>query len=164
MISQNMIDLLNYRIEQEELSSRLYLAMSQWLDVKGYVHSAKVWHNSYHEEAEHAEWVRKYLMKLDINPLVVALEAISNEFESLPQIINKTYEHEVMVTQQCNDLAKACAEEGDYLTMQLANKFMLEQTEEMERMNVYKDLLDVYDTNDNLSIALLDKAIGKYHG
>ena len=36
MITEECVKHLNYRIEQEEYSSRIYLAMAMWLDDNGY--------------------------------------------------------------------------------------------------------------------------------
>ena len=41
-LSEAMVKLLNYRVEQEEFSARIYLAMSTWLDDKGFVGAAKL--------------------------------------------------------------------------------------------------------------------------
>ena len=41
-LSEAIVKLLNYRVEQEEYSSRLYLAMSTWLNDKGFAGGAKL--------------------------------------------------------------------------------------------------------------------------
>lgn len=162
MISDNMIALLNYRIQQEELSSRLYLAMSQWLDFVGYVHSAQLWKKSAHEEATHASWSYSYLQDLDILPVTPELESPPNKFTGLRDVIEKTVMHEELVTQQCTELYKACLDENDFLTLQLAAKYLAEQQEELGRVYTYKNLLELYDDDTKLSLALLDKKLGKY--
>jgi len=35
--TQSVIDILNYRIEQEEYSSRIYHSMAMWLNDNGYM-------------------------------------------------------------------------------------------------------------------------------
>ena len=42
LVSKKTISLLQYRIKEEEQSSRLYLSMSLWLENEGYVNSAKL--------------------------------------------------------------------------------------------------------------------------
>ena len=66
IISEKIIQLLNYRIQQEEFSSRLYLAMSVWLDFKGYFGASKLWKKYSEEEKAHSEWAYKYLLELNI--------------------------------------------------------------------------------------------------
>ena len=73
LISDKTIELLNYRIEQEDYSSRLYLSMSLWLENAGYA-SAKLWKKYSSEEANHADWARTYLLSLGIQPKTGALE------------------------------------------------------------------------------------------
>jgi len=53
-LSESMVKLLNYRVEQEEFSSRLNLAMSTWLDDKGFVGAAKLSKQYSDEEIVHA--------------------------------------------------------------------------------------------------------------
>jgi hypothetical protein len=43
MIDDSCISFLNYRVQQEEYSSRIYLAMSMWLNNNGYLNAAKTW-------------------------------------------------------------------------------------------------------------------------
>lgn len=162
-ISDKIIGLLNKRIQEEELSGRLYYAMSRWLENTGYFHSAKVWKKSAADEMSHAEWSYSYLLGLGILPNTPELTSPPTVFDNLRDIIEKTYDHEVVVTQQCNALAKACLEEGDMLTFEFVQaKYMSEQAEELERVTNYKDLLRVYDNGDLLSMALLDKEFSKY--
>ncbi len=62
LISTECIDYLNYRVQQEEYSSRIYLSMSMWLNNKGYVGAAALWRKYSDEEMAHAEWSRTYLL------------------------------------------------------------------------------------------------------
>ena len=41
--NDKLLKLLNYRINQEEYSSRIYYAMSVWLDNAGYTSAAQLW-------------------------------------------------------------------------------------------------------------------------
>ena len=53
--SKECIDILNYRIEQEEQSSRLYQSMSLWLNDNGFMGAAKAWLKDSEGEMEHAQ-------------------------------------------------------------------------------------------------------------
>ena len=160
MIPQSVFDQLNYRIKAEELSSRLYLAMAQWFDFKGYTGAAKLWHKYAHEEMEHAGWVYSYLQDLGLLPLVQELEAPPVDFASFAEIVLQTYDHEYMITQECNQLAGLCAQENDWLTMPLALKFMSEQREEMGKVTLLKDKLAIYG-EDPVSLRLFDAELEK---
>jgi ferritin len=161
LISDEMIKMLNYRIEQEEASSRLYLAMSLWLDVNGYTGAAKKWKQYSDEEKAHAEWSYKYLTDLNIIPTIPALETPKNDFKGgLPQIIVESYKHEIEITKQVTQFAKAANEAGDYMTFGIAQKFVAEQIEELAKTNTLVDKLKAFGT-DKIALRLLDNELGE---
>ena len=43
LITESCVEYLNYRIQQEEYSSRIYMAMTMWLDEKGFKGAAALW-------------------------------------------------------------------------------------------------------------------------
>ena len=43
LLKSEVVDLLNYRIQQEEFSSRLYEQMSLWLDDNGFMNTSKLY-------------------------------------------------------------------------------------------------------------------------
>lgn len=157
-LSPKLKELLDYRIEQEEMSSRIYLAMSMFLDNEGYTNSAKLWKKYSDEELIHADKVREYLLSLGIQPGVPALSKPEEDFEDLAEIIEKSYEHEVDITNQCEELTKACQEEGDYLIAQLGFWLMTEQREELEKTQNLLDQLRTFGT-DKTALRLLDDYI-----
>ena len=144
MVSESIKTLLNERIYQEELSSRLYTAMSVWLDNFGYKGAAKWLKKQANDELDHAQWSRDYLMSFDILPETRPLEAVETAYSNLQTILLKVYEHELLVTKQCNDLAKRAMTEGDFLCFSLAQKYLDEQREELEVSNDVVTLLKVY--------------------
>jgi len=154
-LSSRIIELLNFRINQEEESSRLYKAMSIWLDDKGYFNAAKLWQKYSDEELKHAEWAREHILSFNIRPETRPINPVLNEFTGLDDIIYKTVEHEVVVTNQCKELAKVSQEEGDTLTYTLAHKYCAEQVEELNKVYNLQNLLEVYGS-DKLALALLD--------
>lgn len=83
---------------------------------------------------------------------------VENEYTGLDDIIRKTLEHEMKVTYECKELAKAALEEMDMNTFVLAQKYVKEQNEEVRKSFDLLNLLDTYGT-DKLNLALLDHAI-----
>jgi len=154
-INDGMIKLLNFRISQEEYSSRLYLAMSMWLNFTGYSGAAKVWKKYSDEEQVHANWAYEYLLDLDSMPTVPAIKQPTGEFKSLPQIIVMSKKHEIKVTQQCQELAKSAQAEGDYMTVELAQRYLKEQVEELAKTQYWIDRLKIFGT-DKIALRLLD--------
>ena len=160
LISEKIIKYLNYRISQEEISSRLYEQMSLWLNNEGYMNAAKLWKRYADEELTHAGWAKEYLLSLGVMPELISLPKPVINVSSLVDIINSSYDHEVMVTEQCKELAKLASEE-DYLLMPLALKYVHEQVEELEKMQTFKDMLATFGTSKE-SLFLLDKELANY--
>ena len=154
-ISKECIDILNYRIEQEELSSRLYHAMSMWLNDKGFMGAAKRWQEDADGEMVHAGWAKEFLLDMGIQPKIPALKEPLQSFKSFPEIIKKSFEHEIVVTKQCNDLATHAMKYGDHLLYQLAMKYMVEQQEELGKIQTLVDKLEAFG-EDKISLRLLD--------
>lgn len=149
-ISERLISLMNYRIEQEEASSRLYKSMAVWLDYKGYNGAAKLFNKYAEEELKHAQWAYQYLLDLDVLPSVPAIEKPQTDFSGLVDIINKTYEHEQKVTEQCQQLASAAFKEGDYMTLHLAQHYLDEQVEELAKSNYWVNRVQAFGSDSNI--------------
>ena len=157
--SKECIDILNYRIEQEESSSRLYHAMSLWLNDNGFKGAAKKWQEDADGEMQHAGWAKDFLLDMGIQPKTPMLKEPMQEFTGLVDIINKSYEHEIMVTQQCNDLAAHALKYSNHLLHQLAIKYLQEQQEELGKLQDLLDKLDAFGT-DPIALRLLDNELG----
>lgn len=158
--SESVIKILNYRIEQEEMSSRLYEAMSLWLNDNGFIGAAKKWKQDSEDELKHAQWAKDYLLDMGIQPTLPTLPKPEQSFSSFPEIIRKSYEHEITVTQQCNDLAKEAMKNADHLLYQLANKFLQEQQEELGKLQTSLDKLKAFG-EDKIALRLLDNELAE---
>ena len=103
-VNPKTVELLNYRIQQEEFSSRMYYQMYLWLDNVGYMNSSKVWKRYAEEEYKHKTWAEEWLLSFGVMPCLCPLESPPETYTSLVDIIEATYLHEEDVTKQCNDL------------------------------------------------------------
>lgn len=155
LISKECINLLNFRIEQEEQSSRLYHSMSIWLNDNGYMGAAKRWQEDADGEMIHAGWAKEFLLDLGIKPIIPALKEPIQTFNGLNDVIRKSYDHEVIVTKQCSDLAKHAMKDGEPLLLQLALKYMTEQQEELGKIQTLIDKLETFG-EDKIAMRLLD--------
>lgn len=158
-ISENLKKLLNYRIEQEEYSSRIYLAMSMWLNDKGYVGAAGLWKKYSDEEQGHANKAKDMLLAFGIQPDTPALAKPPQTFQGLPDIIRKSYDHEMDVTMQCQELAKAAMNEGNMMVMELGLWYSKEQVEELDKMQTWIDKLEAFG-EDKVAMRFLDNEMG----
>lgn len=155
LISQKTIDLLNYRIQQEQMTSKNYEQMFLWLKNESYFNAAELWKKNYEDELEHAGWAKEYLLSFNVMPELATIPEPENLFTSFEDIVNKTYDFEVETTKQCRELAKHALEEGDYNLLTLANKFNEEQIEEMNSINDLKDIIKL--SSDKLIVELYIK-------
>jgi ferritin len=158
--TKDVIDILNFRIEQEEYSSRLYHSMSMWLNNKGYIGAAKHWQEDADGEMVHASWAKDFLLDMGIQPKIGQLKDPGQSFVGLPEIIRKSFEHEMLVTKQCNDLGSFAMKNSNHLLYQLAIKYMQEQQEELGKVQTIVDKLEAFG-EDPLALKLLDQELGK---
>lgn len=159
-VTKECIDILNYRIQQEEQSSRLYQSMSLWLNDNGFKGSAKKWLSDSEDEMVHAGWAKNYLLDMGIQPKLPALQEPQQSFAGLSDIIRKSYDHEIIVTQQCNELATHALKYSNHLLYQLAMKYLQEQQEEIGKLQDSLDKLSAFgETKDVLF--MLDHEFGK---
>ena len=160
LISEAAITMLNFRIQQEEASSRIYKAMSMWLNNSGYIGAAKLWLKYSDEELTHANWAREYLLDMGVQPTTPKLEAPTQNFSGLPEIIQLSYDHEIVITKQCKQFATDSFKEGDHMLYQLALKYLQEQVEEHGKMQNWVDRLAAFG-EDKLAMRFLDDEMGK---
>lgn len=159
MIEEHCIKYLNYRIQQEELSSRIYLSMSTWLNNEGYTGAAALWKKYSDEEMTHAQWAREYLLSMGVNPETPTLEAQPTSYTGLPEIIKKSYEHEIVVTKQIKDMAADALKKGDHMLYELCLRYLKEQVEEHDKTQTWVDKLNAFG-EDKVALRLLDNEMG----
>lgn len=159
-ISTKTIELLNLRIKNEELSSRIYRQMYVELDYYGYSGAAKLWKKYSDEELGHAQMVYDLLLDLDVLPTVPELKAPTSYNGDLPAIIKASYEHEQQITRECQQLYLETLKSGDILAMQLAQKLVTEQVEELAKSKYWVDKLEQFG-DDKIALRLLDNEMGE---
>ena len=158
MLDDELIELFNYRINQEEASSRLYLKMSVCLQDIGYFNAAKLWRKFSEEELEHAEIARNYLLALDIEPETRDIKVPDRDCTGLDVCIKSTLEHEHEVTEQCEILAKTCLEKMCMKSFKIAQKYIEIQIHELEEYHDMKNRLDLFG-NDPVQLRLYDNEL-----
>jgi ferritin len=157
-VSDKANKLLQYRIKEEENSSRVYLSMSLWLDNKGYKNASKLWRKYSEEESKHADWARDYLLSFGIQPEIQALDKVSSAYKSFPDIIYKTYDHERKITKQIKQLANYAMNSKDHMLYELSLKYLKEQVEEHSKTQNLVDQLESFGT-DKQSLRLFDESL-----
>lgn len=161
LLSDDCVDYLNYRVQQEEYSGRIYLSMSLWLDNNGYVNGAKLWRKYSDEEMKHADIARDYLLAMGVQPATPELEQPEQNFTGFPQIIKESYQHEIDVTNQIKELASDAFKKADHMLYELALGYLKEQVEEHAKMQNWIDQLVAFG-EDKIAMRLLDHEIKDY--
>ena len=160
MIDDSCITFLNYRVQQEDYSSRFYLAMSLWLNNNGYLNAAKVWKKYSEEERGHADIAREYLLNMGVQPATAPLEQPQDTYTGLPEIIRKTHEHEINISMQCQELANHALKDGSHMLYELALHYLREQNEEMGKTQDLVDQLNAFG-EDKIAMRLFDHELGE---
>ena len=155
LITPDCVDYLNYRVQQEEYSARTYLAMSMWLNDKGYMGAAALWRKYSDEEMKHADIARTFLLAFGIQPLTPRLDPPTQLFSGLPEIIKMSYEHEIEVSTQIQKMADHALEYKNHMLYELCLGYLKEQVEEHEKTQTWMDKLEAFGT-DKLALRLLD--------
>lgn len=156
ILKQSVIDTLNYRIQKEEESARLYEQISLWFNDNGYRNLAKLYEKYACEEKSHAGWAKSYLLDFGETPRLFQLEKPALEYSSCKEIFEVTLDHELEILRQCEELAIMAQKESNHNLYSLALKYCNEQSEEIGKAI---DLLDIEAlTSDKL---VLDSYVGE---
>lgn len=161
LIDESCISYLNYRIQQEEYSGRVYLSMSMWLTNNGYLNAGKIWKKYAQEENKHADMAREYLLNMGVQPATPPLEQPTENYAGFPDIIRRTHQHEIDVTMQIKDLADHALKDGSHMLYELALQYMKEQNEEMGKTQDLVDQLEAFG-EDKVALRLFDHDLSHY--
>lgn len=153
-LDKKIIDALNYRIQQEEHSSRIYEQFALWFDNAGFKNFAALYYKYAHEELTHAKFAKDHLLAFGIEPELTKLPAPDYEFNSLKDILELTLEHEQEITKQCNELTKLAATLDDFPTMTLGMKYCAEQVEELDKAQTFVDMIETFGTSKEAMLTL----------
>jgi ferritin len=159
IISGKMIGLLQKRIQHEEANSKKYAAMSNWLNLNGFLGASKLWKTYSEDELVHKSWTVQYLLDLNILPIEPPEEQVQTEFKGLANIIALSYQVEIDTTNEVKELGSVCLDEVDLLTFGLAQKYIAEQVEEISKIQSLIDKLESFGT-DKIALKLLDQEMG----
>ena len=141
LLSKKIVDTLNYRIQQEDFSSRLYEQLALWLNDNGYLNTSSLYKRYASEESNHADWAKSFLLDYGVTPTLLKLESPEMEISGLKDVFEVTLEHELEITKQCEELATTALKEGNHVLYHLASKYCGEQQEEIGKAITNLDIL-----------------------
>lgn len=159
-LSPEIEKILNLQIANELNSEKLYRAMSNCMEYKGWEGAAKLWKKYSEEEHKHAEKVISFMQDLDCLPQIPATTQPQKEFEGIKDIVTKSDEHEWLITTQWKVIASKAMKESDLLTFGLAQEFIKEQVEELAKTNYWVSRIEMYESSKK-TLGDLDDEMGE---
>lgn len=138
-IQQPVLDVLNEQIKNELHSSQIYRAFASYLDDNGWNNGSKVFFKYADEELKHMNKIYEYIYDRNCKAIVPACEGVDQNYAGIKDILTKGLEHEILVSNQWENIAKIACENNDKTTVNFARWFHEEQIEEENKM---RDMLD----------------------
>jgi ferritin len=158
MININVQSAINDQIKKEEYSSRLYLAMAIWCEIKGFPGAAKFLYDHADEERMHMLKLVHYINDRGGEARLVEIEQPTSEFDSLLDVFEKVMDHEKFITESINHLYEIALGEKDYTTSNFLQWYITEQLEEENLFNTILDKIKLVGT-DKAGMFHIDKEL-----
>ncbi|MBN2175931.1 MAG: ferritin [Bacteroidales bacterium] len=158
MLNKKVEKALIGQIELEEQSSRIYMAMASWCEVKGFPGAASFLYKHSDEERFHMTKLIKYVNDKGGHAQLHQLAMPKNDYKSLLEIFEEILKHEQFVTESINKLYDVAFKEKDFSTGQFLQWYIQEQIEEE---SLAKGILDKFRLAGNEKVGLfhLDKEL-----
>lgn len=139
MLTREMTEKLNDQMNLESYSAHLYLQMSAWCYDKQFSTFAKFLRDHAKEEQQHMERLFDYIIDCDQLSVLQQISAPSSSYDSLHDVFQQAYEHELKISKAINDLVDYALTNKDYSTFQFLQWYVSEQHEEEK---LFKTILD----------------------
>lgn len=158
MLLDEIVKKLNDQVVKEMYASNLYLNMSSWCYTNGYDGAGMFLFEHAKEESSHATKLITYLNETDSLLVLKAIDKPESNFNSLLDVFEKTYEHELKVTKSINELVDLAFSLKDYSTFNFLQWYVSEQHEEETLFRGIKDKISLAGSSDT-SLYLIDEYI-----
>lgn len=130
MITQEVVQKLNEQIAKEMYAANLYLSMSSWCYENSFDGAGLFLFDHAGEESGHAKRLVTYLNETDSKVTITQIPAPETTFSNLLDVFEKTYAHELKISQSINELVDFMLEKKDYSTFSFLQWYVNEQHEE----------------------------------
>ena len=134
-ISKELNYAINAQIGHELLASNIYINMAAYFNSLGLLRLSGMFFEQSSEEREHAEKFIHYLLDVEGDVAVPAIEEAHNEFKSVKEAFELALNWEKEVTSNINDLMSIAIEQKDYASQDFLRWFVTEQVEEEATMS-----------------------------
>jgi bacterioferritin B len=129
-ISKKLNDAINTQIGEELFASNGYANMAAYFANLGLLRLSGLYFKQSEEEREHALKFVHYLMDVDGEVAIPAIEAATSKFSSLKAALEAAMTWEKDVTERINRLMDLAIAEKDYATQDFLRWYVTEQVEE----------------------------------
>jgi ferritin len=160
MIKSSLENAINNQINAELYSSYLYLSMSAYFEAKSFAGFAKWMAIQSQEEYAHAIKFYTYLIQKGGKVKLSKIDEPKQEWKSLLDVFEDTYEHEQKVTASINAIVDLALQEKDHATVSFLNWFVTEQVEEEATAQKIVDDLKLIGDNNN-GLFMMDRELGQ---
>lgn len=159
MLSKVIVEKLNQQIKLEMYSSNVYLAMSSWCAHNGLNGSANFLKEHSKEELSHAYRLFEYINDTGALAQIDAIDKPNDSYDSLKDVFEKTYKHELVVSKSIFELVDFALSEKDYSTFNFLQWYVSEQHEEEKLFQRILDKFKIIGT-EGRGLYMIDKDIG----
>lgn len=159
MLSKKIEKAFNEQINAEMFSYYIYLAMSAWLDEKGFVGMSKWMRLQADEEMIHAMKFYDHVLERNGSIKLTTIEGPKSTWKAPLDVFKAGLEHEQMITGRINNLVKLAHEESDYASHSFLQWFVDEQVEEEANAQTIIDQLTMVSGNP-AALFLVDRELG----
>ncbi|MGB0887813.1 MAG: ferritin [Vicingaceae bacterium] len=143
MLKDKIQTALNNQIQIEAFSSQIYLAMASWAETEGLGGTAQFLYKHSDEERMHMLKLVQYVNERGGKALIPQLDQPQREYKSLTNLFQNLLDHEVMVSNEINNLVDICLSEKDYTTHNFMQWYVAEQIEEEALARTIMDKLNM---------------------
>lgn len=143
MLKEKIQTALNEQIKIESQSSQIYLAMASWAETQGLGGTAQFLYKHSDEERMHMLKLVQYVNERGGKAVISKLEAPEKGYKSLTNLFQTLLNHEIMVSEEINNLVETCLNEKDYTTHNFLQWYVAEQIEEEALARTIMDKLSM---------------------
>lgn len=129
-LSKTVEKLLNEQVQNELVSSQLYLSISNCANSKGLFGAEKFFMNKADEERTHMMKIVEYLKDKGSMPVTPSCPELTKCYSGIKEVMTLSLEHERMITGKLNNIYTTALAEKDNVTVIFMHWFLNEQIEE----------------------------------
>lgn len=130
MLSAKVSAALNKQIVLEASSSQFYLSMASWAETQGLNGVSSFLYEHADEERMHMLKLIRFVNERGGHGVVPALKQPPVTFKSVKSVFEEVLKHEILVTNEINNLVEITLKEKDYTTHNFLQWYVSEQIEE----------------------------------